>query len=103
MTNCCRSAFATRARIRTAVAWALSLSPVAAGAQAVSVAGPTLEEVVVSAEKRTERSQDVPIPLIAVDAAELERQGTRDLRDIAQIVPGVSFTNSEPTRSVLVI
>src|SRR5262249_46556238 len=103
MTNCCRSAFATRARIRTAVAWALSLSPVAAGAQAVSVAGPTLEEVVVSADKRTERSQDVPIPLIAVDAAELERQGTGDLRDIAQIVPGISFTNSEPTRSVLVI
>ena len=84
MTNSCRSAVATRARIRTAVIWALILSSVAAGSQAVSGAEPTLEEVVVSAEKRTERSQDVPIPVIAVNAVELERQGTRDLRDIAQ-------------------
>jgi outer membrane receptor protein involved in Fe transport len=55
-----------------------------------------LTEVVVSARKRDERLQDVPMSISAFDAAALERTSTIGFVDYAERVPNLSFA---PARS----
>lgn len=50
-----------------------------------------LEEVIVTAEKRTESLQDTPISLVAFDSATLENQGIDSLIDIASLVPSMTI------------
>lgn len=54
-----------------------------------------LEEVVVTAQKREQSLQDVPISVMAFDGEQLERQIKTEVKDLARIVPGLTF--SEPT------
>src|SRR4029079_15479608 len=55
-------------------------------------AGPSLEEVVVTAQKREERLQDVPIAISAVGAEALEANRVTDLYTLATSVPWVNMT-----------
>jgi len=50
------------------------------------------DEVVVTAQRRHERHQDVPIALSVVGQDELARRGARDLSDLVGAVPGLSIT-----------
>ena len=61
-------------------------SPVAAQAQSTTLA---LEEIIVTARKREESIQDVPVSVTALSAAELQRSSLRDLRDITAYVPNL--------------
>src|SRR5688500_16632532 len=72
-----------------AVACSLSLSAVAAnaGEREGDLAG--LEEIVVTAQKRDERLQDVPISISVLDGVTLDRS-TNDLRDALREVPGIT-------------
>ncbi len=54
---------------------------------------PKLEEIIVTAQKREERLQDVPVSVVAVGVAEIEDRGLETLEDITKAVPNVS-TNS---------
>jgi iron complex outermembrane receptor protein len=56
-----------------------------------------LEEIVVTAQRRSENLQDVPIAVSAVTAATLERTGIEATRDLPQVVPSVQFTRSGPS------
>src|SRR5579872_4059761 len=51
----------------------------------------TLEEVVVTATKRQENIQDVPIAMTALSTAKLERLGADTFADFARLVPGLSL------------
>ncbi len=51
--------------------------------------GGALEEVVVSAQRRSENVQDVPISITALSAARLEETGIQDSRDLPLITPGL--------------
>jgi len=51
----------------------------------------TLEEIVVTAQKRSERLQDVPVPVTALDAASLVAQNQLRLQDYFTSVPGLSL------------
>lgn len=67
-----------------------------AGMFAATVAGEalaqaTLEEVVVTARKRDESLQEVPLAITALTATELERRSIRDLKDVAANTPGLTF------------
>jgi len=53
-----------------------------------------LEEVVVTAQRREERAQDVPIPMTAVSAELLQQQGVRNTVDLARVTPGLQFSQS---------
>ena len=53
-----------------------------------------LEEIVVTARKREERLQELPLSVTAIDAARIERLGIRNLQDIAQFTPGVNLDNA---------
>lgn len=52
---------------------------------------PVLEEIVVTAQKREERLQDVPLSVSAMSAEELEASGITRLDDIARYTPGLFF------------
>ena len=50
---------------------------------------PELNEIVVTAQRQSERSQDVPIALTAVSADELHDRGIRQAADITSMVPNL--------------
>jgi outer membrane receptor protein involved in Fe transport len=54
--------------------------------------GNGLDEIVVTAQKREERLQDVPVPVTALEATALASQGQTRLQDYFTSVPGLSFT-----------
>jgi outer membrane receptor protein involved in Fe transport len=70
---------------------ALTLAAVAAGAQ---TAPPALGEIVVTAQKRSERILDVPMSISAVEATRLMEIGAVQLTDYAAYVPGMSVDNT---------
>jgi outer membrane receptor protein involved in Fe transport len=49
-------------------------------------------EIIVTAEKRNERLQDVPVPVTAISAATLADSDQLLLRDYATLIPGLSVT-----------
>ncbi len=53
-----------------------------------------LEEVVVTATRREERLQDVPISVSAFSQEKLDVQGLRNIDDLTRLTPGVSFTRN---------
>jgi outer membrane receptor protein involved in Fe transport len=54
-----------------------------------------IEEVVVTAQRRTEELSDVPISVSAYSQAKLDVQGVRAIDDIARLTPGVTFTRTD--------
>lgn len=67
------------------------MAPDVAQAQDDELAGLQIEEIVVTARKRDESLQEVPLAVSAVTAMMVEQMGLRDLDDIAKITPGLSF------------
>lgn len=53
-----------------------------------------LSEIIVTAQRREENLQEVPISIAAVTAEALEQTGVDTTRDLPQIVPSVQFTRS---------
>lgn len=53
---------------------------------------PTLEEVVVTAQRREQNLQDVPVSVTAFSGATLEKRNITNAVDYLSITPGVSFT-----------
>ncbi len=49
------------------------------------------DEIVVTARKREERLQDVPLSVSALTAKQLEQLQVRDTKDIAALTPGLNF------------
>ncbi|MFO0451693.1 MAG: TonB-dependent receptor, partial [Pseudomonadota bacterium] len=90
-----RNLASTRSRLlAVAVATALSGTALAAetgGSQPASVGA--LEEVIVTGTKRQEASQDVPIAISAISAADLQRSPINDVRALANLAPGLVLSN----------
>ncbi len=63
--------------------------PVPAAAASDETASAELQEIVVTAERKTEKLQDVPIAVTAVSAAELIDRGVRQAGDITSLVPNM--------------
>ena len=56
--------------------------------------GPQLAEVVVTAEKRSERLQEVPASVSAISGGTLQAMGAEEFTDYARSIPGLTFTDS---------
>src|SRR4030081_998696 len=54
-------------------------------------AGAGLSEVVVTATRREERLQDVPISVSAFSQEKIDAQGLRDIDDLTRLSPGIAF------------
>ena len=52
---------------------------------------PTLDTVLVTAQKRTENLQKVPISIQAIGNEQLEQQNVSDFDDYAKLIPSLSF------------
>lgn len=68
----------------------LALSVAAAGL----AHGATIEEVVVTAQKREQNLQDVPVSVTAVTGATLQNSGVTDLTRLELLTPGLQFGQS---------
>ena len=55
-----------------------------------------LEEVVVTAQKRSENLQDVPLSITAINTEKLEELHISNFEDYAQLIPSVSFQSVGP-------
>jgi iron complex outermembrane receptor protein len=53
----------------------------------------SLQEVVVTAQRREEAMVDVPITIAAISTEQLETVNATDLRDVAQLTPSLRFDN----------
>ena len=53
-----------------------------------------LEEIVVTARRREENLQEVPVAVAVVDAAAIEARNIQSIDDVARFVPGLSFSKA---------
>ena len=76
------------------VGWRLAgvaLAILAAGGAVAQTSGNQIEEVVVTAQKRSESLQDVPLSITAISAATLEERSIDSFIDYAGQVPSLAF------------
>jgi len=81
-------------RNRLAAAIAVSTVALLSSQQVLSNEGFLLEEIVVTATKRAESVQDIPLAVTAVDAGLLEQRSINDIESLATSVPGLHFSQS---------
>jgi iron complex outermembrane receptor protein len=55
---------------------------------------PTLTEIIVTAQKREQNIQDVPISVIALSAQQLKEGGVTDIKNLQALVPGLTVTST---------
>lgn len=68
----------------------------AAGQDAANQTG--VQEVVITAQKRAERLQDVPVSVAVVSAARLEQTHITNLQDLPLLSPSLTFNDSNSSR-----
>lgn len=84
-----------------AAVWAVASVAVPAAAEAAEAADASnasaIEELVVTAQKRSENIQDVPISIVAISGETLRKAGINDFQNLTQLAPGlVTDANSDP-------
>jgi iron complex outermembrane recepter protein len=86
------------ARSRRTVAGVLLLLSSVAGnvgrAEDATVTPPVLNEVIVTAQKRSENIQDVPISVIALSARQMQDSGVTDIKNMTVLTPGLTVTST---------
>jgi len=53
-----------------------------------------IEEVVVTAQKRSQRLEDVPISIISLNPEQLEQSGVKNIAQLGEVTPGMLITRS---------
>lgn len=71
----------------------------AAGAADAPASGPELREVVITAQKREQNLQEVPISVIALSGQQLQDAGVTDLKNLTALTPGVTVTSTTSENS----
>ena len=80
--------------VRTLVVTAAVSAATAATAQQAATSVSTLEEVVVTAQRKQENLQNVPVSVTALSAETLSKNDIRDLARVEMLTPGFSFGKS---------
>src|SRR5690606_41389531 len=63
--------------------------------QAVTQTGPTtIDDIIVTAQKREQNLQDVPIVVTTLSEEVLEGAGVRDIKDLQILTPGLTVTST---------
>ena len=75
------------------------------GGQSASAQGASalLEEVVVTARRREESLQDLPLSIAALSAGQMEAQGISSIEDVSDFVPNVTLTQSDRMNNTRVV
>ena len=75
--------------------------PVASAVESDQPATTALEEITVTAQRRAESLQSVPIAITAVTAADLQRNGIHELGTLSGQVPGLTFSPFAPGQNIV--
>jgi len=86
-----RAAAAMIAQRAALLSMLATLPAVRAFADAPAADTGELGEIVVTAQRRTERLQDVPMSIQAFSQEALDQQGVRSVDDLTRVAPGVTF------------
>lgn len=81
----------------TAVAGILHAAP-AFAQQAANEDAVAVQEIVVTAQKRSERLQDVPLSITALDGSSLSQQNLVSIQDYASRVPGLNYSGTQQSQ-----
>jgi iron complex outermembrane recepter protein len=84
-----------RKELRLAIATALAIAAAGAGAQDTGTPQTmVLEEIVVTAEKREARLQDVPVAISAFTSETRDLLGVTNIQDLTDFTPGLSYSST---------
>ena len=84
--------FSEVARLRSCISAAIALS--ATTYYSTSLHAQALEEIVVTAQRRVQTLQEVPISIQAVSGLELTQNGFRTMEDMSSFAPSVEINES---------
>jgi len=82
--------------LMTAVSGLALCAGVAHAAEPAAAAPEQVEDLVVTAQKREQKTVDVPIALTAYSGAMLERLGVQEFDKLSSLVPGFQVQNQSP-------
>lgn len=66
----------------------------AIAAEPTGAADAALQEIVVTATRREERLEDVPISITAFSQEKMDAQGLKNIDDLTRLTPGVTFSRN---------
>ncbi len=72
---------------------AMTSAPAIGEDAAPGPARPAIEEIVVTAQKRAESLQDVPMSVSVLTGSAIEEQGIADAKDLELVTPGLSYSS----------
>src|SRR3954470_5387443 len=96
----------TKVRFFASSALVLAIAFAAVGAQAqtkpaaVAASSDTIEELVVTAEKRSQSLQDVPVAISAFTSERRDILGIKSIQDMTNFTPGLNYTSANDRASV---
>ncbi|MGC1303979.1 MAG: TonB-dependent receptor [Caulobacteraceae bacterium] len=82
-----------------ATTWALLAIGLAAPTAVLAQSGVTTDEIVVTALGRETQLQQTPLSITSVSGAELDKQFSHSLDDLAYLTPSLSFTDQGPSNT----
>ena len=90
--------------LRHILAWTMFLSGSVAGspsraADDTAGAPASLDEVIVTAEKRSQNMQDVPISVTAFSSQQMKDSGITDIKNLTVLTPGLTVTSTTDENS----
>jgi iron complex outermembrane receptor protein len=85
--------------IASATQWAAAAPAVT---EAPNDASDKLEEIVVTAEKKTENLQKAPVAITVISGQEMVAQGATDIRSIDRLAPGIDIGDERDTTQIYI-
>ncbi|MGB0907482.1 MAG: TonB-dependent receptor [Maricaulaceae bacterium] len=89
--------------MRTKLIATTSMIGLLAGFAAPTLAQVAEDEVIVTATRRAESIQDVPIAVTAIQPADLEKQGVVNIQNLGSVAPSFSTSNSQTSSGTVVL
>ncbi len=75
----------------------------AAAGESVASDSNVIQEIVVTATRRSESIQDVPMSISAVSQADLQKAGATQVADVVHMVPGLAYTENSVGQAIIAI
>jgi len=94
--------FKSTSRIALLSAGSLAILMAPTIAQAQSNERRSVDEIVVTAQKREQNQQDIPVAVASYGAETIENAGIRDIKDLIAIAPGLMVTSTSSEASTTV-
>ncbi len=90
---------AKRLRLGVSLGLLMGVAGVVVASPAMAQDGAQEDEIIVTATRRDQALQDVPIAVTPVTAAMIENSGIRDIQDLTSVAPSLQFNVSESESS----